>query len=194
MPIDEESVVYYTVDGSTPTLKSKKYAKPFQTGGKLQVSAIAFDPASSKTSPMSREKFDIPRDNWKIMGIEDGKVQAVLDGDPNSAWHQPKGTKLPADLVIDLGKEENLCGFRYYPDQTAWGPGIITTYQFYVSTDNKEWKLVNEGEFSNIKNNPVWQIKNFACVKARFIKLRALKNTEDNDNIGYAEVDIITQD
>jgi alpha-L-fucosidase len=78
------------------------------------------------------------------------------------------------------------------PDPGLWGPGIITTYQFCVSADNKEWKLVDEGEFPNIKNNPLMQIKNFAAVKARYIKLRALKNTEGNDNTGYAEVDVIT--
>jgi alpha-L-fucosidase len=38
----------------------------------------------------------------------------------------------------------------------------------------------------------LWQIKKFVPVKARYIKLKALKNTEDNDNIGYAEVDVIT--
>lgn len=36
------------------------------------------------------------------------------------------------------------------------------------------------------------QIKRFATLQARYIKFRALKNTEGNDNIGYAEVDIIT--
>ena len=50
-----------------------------------------------------------------------------------------------------------------------------------------------EGEFSNIKNNPLWQIKKFDAVKARYIKFRALKNVENNNNIGYAEVDIITK-
>lgn len=193
IPVDEESVVYYTMDGTVPTAKSRKYTKPFETDGKLQVSAIAFDPSTGKSSPAAHEKFDISRKDWKIVGIEDEKVYAVVDGDPHSAWHQPKGTKLPADLVIDLGKEENLTGFRYFPDQTLWGPGIITHYQFYVSNDNKEWKLISEGEFSNIKNNPLWQIKNFAMVKARYIKLIALKNTEDNNNVGYAEVDVITK-
>jgi len=78
------------------------------------------------------------------------------------------------------------------PDPGLWGPGIITNYQFYVSKDNKEWKLVDEGEFSNIKNNPLTQTKSFTAITARYIKLRALKNTEGNDNIGYAEVDVIT--
>ena len=39
----------------------------------------------------------------------------------------------------------------------------------------------------------MWQIKNFTPVKARYIKLRALKNTMGNDDVGYAEIDVITQ-
>ena len=78
------------------------------------------------------------------------------------------------------------------PDQALWGPGIITDYEFYVSNDNVEWKLVSQGEFSNIKNNPLWQTKTFAPERARYIKLRALKNTENNNNLGYAEADVIT--
>ncbi len=192
IPVDEESVIYYTLDGCTPTAKSKKYTKPFQTEGKLEVRAIAVDPASNKISPAAHEKFGISRKDWKIIGIEDEKVYAVLDGDPHSAWHQPKETKLPADLVLDLGKEESLTGFRYFPDQTPWGPGIITHYQFYVSNDNKEWKLIDEGEFANIKNNPLWQTKKFATLKARYIKLRALRNSDGSNEIGYAEMDVIT--
>jgi alpha-L-fucosidase len=101
--------------------------------------------------------------------------------------------KLPIDLIIDLGDNLNLCGFRYYPDQGLWGPGIITHFQFYISANGTEWKMVDEGEFPNIINNPTWQIRNFSPVPARFIKLRAVKNAEGNGNIGYAEFDIITR-
>ncbi len=99
---------------------------------------------------------------------------------------------MPFDLVIDLGNKYNVSGFKYLPDQNKWSSGIITNYQFYVSDDNKNWKLVDEGEFSNIKNNPVWQIKNFTPVNARYIKLKALKNTWGDDVAGYAEIDLIT--
>ncbi len=73
-----------------------------------------------------------------------------------------------------------------------WGPGIITEYQIYVSTDQKKWKIVSEGEFANIKNNPLWQTKMFKEEKARYVLFRAIKNTENNHNIGYAEIDLIT--
>jgi alpha-L-fucosidase len=73
-----------------------------------------------------------------------------------------------------------------------WGPGVIAEYEFYVSPDNTEWTQVSQGEFSNIKNNRVWQTKNFAPTKGRYIKLRALRNTDGNNDVGYAEVDVIT--
>jgi alpha-L-fucosidase len=52
--------------------------------------------------------------------------------------------------------------------------------------------LVSQGGFSNIKNNPLRQIKKFALEKGRYIKFQAFGNTEGNDNIGYSEVDGIT--
>jgi alpha-L-fucosidase len=191
-PVDAESVVYYTLDGSTPSSKSKKYAGPVQMEGKVEVKTIAFDPSSGKSSPVCQEKFDISRKDWKIVGIEGETVNRILDGNSSTAWHQSRDIKLPIDLIIDLGTEQNLCGFRYLPDKIR-ATGYISNYQFYVSNDNSDWKLVDEGEFPNINNNPVWQIKSFTQINARYIKLRALKNTRSNDDVGYAEIDVITK-
>ena len=193
-PVDAESEVHYTLDGSMPTRNSAKYTNPVPTEGKLQVSAIAFEPSTGKSSPVQTEKFDLPRKTWKILGVEDDKVSAVLDGDITTAWHHNKENALPVDLIIDLGKTIPVNGFRYHPDQTLWGPGIITAYRFYVSADNMTWKLVDKGEFANIKNNPLWQVKTFAPEFARYVKFQALENTEETNNIGYAEMDLITID
>ncbi|MEO6233320.1 MAG: alpha-L-fucosidase [Ferruginibacter sp.] len=192
-PADPESVVYYTLDGSEPSPASKKYTAPFQTEGKLEVKALAYDPASAKSSPVSHELFDLSRKSWKILDINDDKAYQVLDGNTITTWHQGKDKIMPIDLVVDLGKNEHISGFRYFPDQGLWGPGIITNYQFYISNDNVQWKLVDQGEFSNIKNNPLWQVKKFDPETARYFKLRALKNTEGNNETGYAEVDLITE-
>lgn len=190
-PVDVESIIYYTTDGSEPTPASKKYNGPFQTEGKMQVSAIAYNSSSGKSSPVTHEEFDLPRTDWKIVGVTDQRAYALMDGNPSTAWRQPRNSRLPADLVIDMGKEYDLGGFRYLPDQNL--SGMITSYEFYVSMDSVEWKLADQGEFSNIKNNPTWQTRKFEPVKARYIKLRALKNTENNNNLGYAEVDVITE-
>lgn len=190
-PADKESVIYYTLDGSQPTKESKRYEGPVQTDGKVNVKAIVYDPISKKCSAIAGEQFDISRKDWKISGINDDKVNRVIDGDPATAWYQERGKKLPADIDIDMGKTEHVSGFKYLPGQGGT-EGVITHYQFYVSEDNKEWKIADEGEFSNIKNNPLWQVKEFKPVKARYIRLRALRNTQQNDAAGYAELDVIT--
>ncbi len=185
-------IFYYTLDGSEPTTKSNVYTTPFVVDGKVELKAIATDPATGKSSPVGSEKFDISKKDWKAIGIDDTNVNKVFDGNPSTTWHKRGENIMPFDLVIDLGNNHNLNGFKYLPDQNRWSSGIISNYQFFVSTDNVKWKLVSEGEFSNIKNNPVWQIKNFAPVNARFIKLRALKNCWGDQVAGFAEVDVMT--
>jgi alpha-L-fucosidase len=183
---------YYTLDGSTPTDTSNRYTGPINKDGKVEVKAIAYDFANHKASSVSTEKFDVSKKNWKVIGVTDQNVDAVFDGSTTSAWHQ-KDTKMPADFVIDLGSMQPITGFKYFPDTGIWGPGIITQYEFYVSTDNKTWKLVNKGEFPNIKNNPVWQIKTFTREDARYLKLRSISLVNQYDTTGYAEIDVITE-
>jgi alpha-L-fucosidase len=184
---------YYTLDGSTPTLRSTRFTGPLRTGdGKVEVRAIALDPSTGKTSPVAAENFDISRKDWKIVGVDGPEPYALLDGNPATSWKQPSGRTMPVDLVIDLGRTMALSGFRYFPDQGMWGPGVIAEYEFYVSGDGLAWTLMSKGEFSNIKNNRVWQSKAFAPTPGRFIKLRALRNTDGSNEVGYAEVDIIT--
>ncbi|MEZ0607806.1 alpha-L-fucosidase [Fibrella sp. WM1] len=194
-PGDSESDVYYTLDGSTPTAASSQYTAPVKTGaGKVDVKAIAYNRFTKQSSVPSEERFDINRAAWKVISTDANSANRALDGNPGTSWHQPKSLKMPADLVIDLGKDETLVGFRYLPAQNWWEEAsIITHYEFAVSPDNATWKKVSEGEFSNIKNSPVWQTQSFEPTKARYVKLRALKNTQEGSASAYAEVDVITQ-
>ena len=72
-------------------------------------------------------------------------------------------------------EELDLAGFRYLPDQGRWSPGIINNYELYISKNGKNWgKPVSQGEFSNIRNSPVWQTKEFQATKGRYVKFRAI--------------------
>jgi len=190
---DKESQLFYTLNGTLPTSASMKYTGPIATDGKKSViKAIAYDADSRKSSSVTEEKFDIAKKEWSVMGSNEPKAVSAIDGNNNTDWYQERNVKMPIDLVVDLGKTEQLVGFRYLPSQNR-GTGIITHYQFFTSTDNSLWKLVDEGEFSNIANNPLWQTKNFKLEEAQYIKLRATKNTSGNDAAGYAEIDVITK-
>ena len=190
VPADPESVIYYTIDGSEPTTASLCYTGPVATEGKVDVKAVAYEPSSDKMSPVSNASFDLPRTEWKIVGASD--YESIFDGDPVSAWHQDGKGKLPVSVVIDLGRTLDVSGFKYLPDPYLWGPGIITRYSFETSSDGKRWKTVSEGEFSNIRNNPVEQTKVFQSHPARFVRFNAFANTENSTNMGYAEFNVIT--
>lgn len=188
-PADGESAVFYTLDGTAPTTQSLRYTGPFMADGVVTVSAVSVDMATGKQSTVSREEFGVSRTKWKVIAA-DANAARVIDGEAWPGWHQ-RGM-MPADLVIDLGESLEIKGFRYLPDQSDYFPsGIITFYEFYVSDNGSEWKLVSEGEFSNIRNNPSWQMKEFAPVKTRFVKLRVLNNTQGDKVAGYSEFDVL---
>ena len=189
-PADPESLIYYTLDGADPSKDSRLYDGPVATSGKVEVKAVAYEPSSDKMSPVAYASFDLPRTDWVILGATD--YDSIFDGDPVSAWHQDSKGKLPVSLTIDLGQTLNVSGFKYLPDPYIWGPGIITEYSFEVSHDGRGWTTVSEGEFSNIKNNPVEQTKMFQSQPARYVRLNAFANTEGGTNMGYAEFNLIT--
>jgi alpha-L-fucosidase len=183
---------FYTVDGSDPIKKGKRYSEPFVLKGKGTVKAVLKDKTTGKHGPVASVAFDICPEKWKVRTGGKNGVNA-FDGNPGSSYFVTKG-KLPVDLVIDLGEQMNIKGFTYLPVQGRWSKGIVKDYEFYVSKNGKFWgKPVSKGEFSNIKNNPVLQTKEFKPVKGRYIKLRAISTTDDIPILGVAEISVITE-
>ena len=76
--------------------------------------------------------------------------------------------------------------------QDRWIKGVITHYEFFISSDNKTWKKVSEGEFGNIWNNPIEQKIDFDPVKARYYKLKAIKIHGGEKAAYFAELGVIT--
>ena len=130
-------------------------------------------------------------DNWTFMGDNKNEFKKLFDGKSNTVFYQ-KG-KAPIDLVFDMGNLFEVNGFRYLPDQSESRKGVVFNYQFAVSTNGIEWKIVSEGEFSNIQNNPIWQEKSFEKTDVRYVKFTMLSNANQDDIGGYAEFEILTK-
>lgn len=191
VPGDKDSQVFYTLDGKMPEKNGLLYTKPIKTDGrKVYIRARAFDSVSEKYSPEAHERFDISHSSWKIINTDNEAALRVIDGDKQSGWSVGKNVKSPMDLIIDLGETHVLKGFKYLPFPSN---GIITQYQFLVSEDNKHWQVADEGEFSNIVNNPVEQVKTFKAVNSRYINLRAMVVAGGGISPAYREIDVITE-
>ncbi|SHG03342.1 alpha-L-fucosidase [Mariniphaga anaerophila] len=185
--------IYYTTDGENPSENSLLYNEAFEWKKKGIIKALAVDAATGSFSPVSVAEFDVVKEKWKVVGeLASAKgIENIFDGDESSAWSIEANA--PVDVVIDLGESLAITGFNYLPDQGRWNPGIIFNYEFFVSEDGKNWGApVSSGEFSNIKNSPIWQKKHLDTVQGRFIRLRALSSALEEGRIGIAEFGINT--
>lgn len=90
-------------------------------------------------------------------------------------------------LVCDFGKSISLEGFDYEPREGGFA-GMTSGYEAFVSADGKKWEKVSEGEFGNLKANPVMQAIRFNGVKARYLKIVATKAIEGEANLKPKEI------
>ena len=138
-----------------------------------------------------KEVYFPTRGRWKVISPVTDDIALMFDGDKTTKTYI--GGSLPLDLVIDLGSRQKFKGFRYLPDQGDYFLlGIISHYQFNISDDGEHWTTVSGGEFSNIAHNPLWQVVRFGKpVSARYIRFRAVRDTQGWNNFGCAEFDLL---
>lgn len=186
---DKEAEIYYTTDESKPTKESNLYKGSFKINEKTLIKAVSYSSSSDEYSECSEKKIDISHTQWKVLNIKDQeKAKAVFDGDEKTTY----STKAKS-IVINLGALYTLQGFKYLPDQSRNNNGIINKYCFYISNNNRQWKKISSGEFSNIQNNPVWQTKLFKPATGRYIKFEALSTLNDDTQNIIADFDVITK-
>src|SRR5712691_6787593 len=80
-------------------------------------------------------------DSQELIG-ENGAATNAIDGNPATFWHtewSQRTAPLPHTLVLDLGGQYQVDGFRYLPRQDGGANGTIAGYEFYVSSDGSTW-------------------------------------------------------
>lgn len=187
---DKNLELYYTLNGEEPNKDSKRYSEGFLLQDPTRVMAVAYNPGTNSYSEVSNIRLDIPKKDWKVLN-ENDDAEKIIDADENSVW--TKQGKLPQEVIVDLGKIYNLKGFTYLPQQSRWPQGVIADYEFMLSENGKQWKKVSEGEFSNIKNNPIEQLIEFKTTKARYFKFVGKRSADDTEVLGIAEIGVITE-
>ena len=153
----------------------------------VTLKTISHDAASGKESEVLALDLDMAKAKWKVIH-SDPNAEKAIDEDPTSFWKSDNN-----EIMIDLGESISLKGFTYLPPQNRFMSGVIMKYVFESSLDGKNWKVLNSGEFSNIRNNPIKQSVRFEPVEARYIRLKSLQTT-DIQLAAFSELGVLTVD
>ncbi|MEM9326198.1 MAG: alpha-L-fucosidase [Bacteroidota bacterium] len=187
---DDEVQIYYTVDGTEPSLQSASYTQPLLVDKPTWIKAIAFDPKTQRLSDVQSVHFDVSHRRWS------SELPEAIDENSGS-----NAVLTQNSLTIDLGEELVLHGFAYTPDQSRYPHGVITNYVLELKSTSKNpniesnrWRPVAIGEFPNMANNPVRQEIRFNEPHvARFIRFKAKQLVTVGEEPIVAEIDVITE-
>lgn len=192
---EDGNPVYYSLDGKNPTKKSTLYKGTFKNNKAVTIKAVAIDAAENISSAVKILKYGASKENWKIVTASSGELNTayrIIDGNLDTDWSfGNENNKLPQQVTIDLGSLLTLNGFTYVPQQGGNNLNLISNYEFYTSVDNVNWILQSEGEFSNIKHNPVEQVKTFKKAKAKYIRFVAKSAVAKGSTVSIAEINVI---
>ena len=104
---------------------------------------------------------------WSFGGFAAGKAAYAFDGKPETMWEIGR---CPSHFRVDMKKEYTVNGFAYLPRQDGKTHGMTSRYRFETSLDGNNWTIAAEGEFGNLRANPVEQIISITPQKARYIR------------------------
>ena len=190
--------IHYTTDGTEPTAKSPVYEAPFSFLNSGEIKAKSFG-ADTKSSETAIQSFNVSKKDWKIVAVtfenpEKGISLNAIDENAETVWSTNDNSlaiAFPQAITIDMNQEITIASLSYLPRKNATG-GIVKNYEWQVSSDNQNWTTVAEGEFANIKSNPVEQnITLKTATKARYIKFIG-KSSVDGNYISVAELGVKT--
>ena len=90
----------------------------------------------------------IPNHDWKILRVSSEsrfngrQAKSAIDGDPrtlcHSQWQEDLG-RHPHELLIDLGEEREIRGFRYLARQDSGWNGALEECEFYVAARSTDF-------------------------------------------------------
>jgi alpha-L-fucosidase len=196
------TIITFTTDGSEPTAESPVFEKPFLADKGGIIKARSFINNFSQAGSIVTRNFDIAKKNWTIVGCSDFvkgyEAENAIDDDLSNMWHSQwynPSVKHPHFISVDMGENLTIHGFTYTPRHGNSKSGTVERYDFFVSTDGKNWKaVITNGVFDNMRNSPVYQEVRFSKpVEAHYFKFQSRAGINNEDWISAAEVGVLTR-
>lgn len=150
----------------------------------LCISEVGAFYAPGATESYSAETSELKSFPFNLLGVNDSEQKKCFDKDKTTTCLM-EGKN---EVLIDLGTARTIHAFYYLPDQSGIGKGLISSYQLLAGSSEANMRVVAEGEFSNILNNPILQEVYFTPVNAQYIKLKAISTVNNEPVIGLAEI------
>lgn len=145
-----------------------------------EVGAYYAPDATENYTPATSELKSFP---FTILGVDMEEAKKCSDKDD-----QTTALISGKEIVIDLGENRTIHSFYYLPDQSEYSKGLISSYELSAGITEEAMQVVAQGEFSNIRNNPILQNMYFSPVEARYFKLKATRMVDESDSLGIAEI------
>jgi len=133
-----------------------------------------------KNESTKKDKNRFKTTGWKVLNpaTEISNAAAAIDGDDDTAARLIKGN----NVDIDFGQSLTFAGIGYLPSSDVPSAGAIEKYEILTSNDGTNWNKIAEGEFANIKSNPILQHVTLSQpVTARYLRLIAKQAVADKD-------------
>jgi hexosaminidase len=176
--------VYYTLDGSMPTMNSLKYLVPIELKTNTTVKAGLFKNNELKGRVSSREyninkatnklvTFQTPPSKYYNTGGAFTLVNSVVATLPrvNDQWLGWSGQDIEA--VVDLGKEEDiqLIQIGFLNEELNW-IYLPQSVEFFISNDGIQYSSIQKQFTKEFKDERFAEIS-FISKKARYVKIKA---------------------
>ncbi len=149
---------------------------------RVRVTAAKACPCLSELSLLRMPQIDHPRQaQQKDTGLSkegwqsDDNALMAIDGKSDTLW---TASGQHSFFGVDMKALHRISAFSCLPRQDGKLDGIVDRYAFFVSTDGKTWQRVAEGEFSNMRANPIEQRIDFEPVEARYWRFSVERTLE----------------
>jgi alpha-L-fucosidase len=185
--------IHYTLDGSEPGLNSPSYKSAFPLPGGGIIKARCFE--GDMGGEVTVREPGLSKSGWRVMDPAGGRTALAIDDDERTVWSTLQKdssviVKFPQEISIDMGKEQTIKAFTYLPRQDKRTAGTADRYIFYTGMDGVNWEKAAEGEFANIRANPLEQVIPLSHpLKARYFKF-SIQHVVGGNGVAVAEVGV----